>query len=56
MRALLVIDMLRDFIEPDGKLSCGPAGEAIVPFVKALLDELRSRGGGNCPLRQSFAR
>jgi nicotinamidase-related amidase len=44
MRALLVIDMLRDFIEPDGKLSCGPAGEAIVPFVKALLDEFRSKG------------
>ncbi|MGI6034586.1 MAG: isochorismatase family cysteine hydrolase [Limnochordia bacterium] len=43
MRALLVIDMLKDFIEPDGKLTCGPAGAGIVPSVKALLDEFRAK-------------
>lgn len=34
-QALLVIDMLNDFIAPDGALTCGPAGEAIVSAVAA---------------------
>ncbi len=32
-RLLIVIDMLNDFIEPDGALPCGKAGEKIVNFV-----------------------
>jgi nicotinamidase/pyrazinamidase len=43
-RALVVIDMLRDFIEPDGALTCGPAGRAVVPEVAAVLAEARRSG------------
>lgn len=43
-KALLVIDMLNDFIRPDGLLYCGEAGEKIVPFVKAKIDEFRAAG------------
>jgi nicotinamidase/pyrazinamidase len=44
MRALLVTDMLNDFILPDGKLSIGKNGLAIVPFVKDAILQSRSRG------------
>lgn len=44
-RVLLVIDMLEDFISQHGKLYCGPASEAIVPFVKAKVEEVLSQGG-----------
>lgn len=40
-RALLVIDMLKDFIEKDGALYCGEAAERIVPFIKSKIDEFR---------------
>jgi nicotinamidase-related amidase len=43
--ALLIIDMLRDFIEKDGALYCGPAGEKIVQFIKQKADETRKAGG-----------
>lgn len=42
--ALLVIDMLKDFIEPDGALSIGPAGPAIVPAVGEQIAAARERG------------
>lgn len=32
-RVLLVIDMLKDFVDADGALSCGEAAREIVPFV-----------------------
>lgn len=43
-KALLVIDMLNDFILPDGKLYCGPQGEAIVPFIKEKIAAFRQDG------------
>ncbi len=43
-RALLVIDMLRDFIEPDGALSIGPTGPAIVPAIKEQIAAAREQG------------
>src|SRR5579875_857462 len=36
--------MLRDFIDPDGSLNCGPDGQAIVPAVAAALAEARGAG------------
>ncbi len=42
-RALIVVDMLKDFILTDGALSLGEAGEAIVSEVSALLEKARSR-------------
>ena len=43
-QALLVIDMLEDFIRPDGALSVGPAGEKIVPAIARRLEEARQAG------------
>ncbi|MCI5836293.1 MAG: cysteine hydrolase [Veillonellaceae bacterium] len=43
-RALIVVDMLNDFIAPDGALSCGPAGEAIVPACAAHVAAHREAG------------
>lgn len=43
-RALIIVDMLKDFILPNGALSLGEAGQAVVPQVSALLETARSRG------------
>lgn len=44
MRALLVIDMLNDFILKDGLLTCGESGLKIVGFVKEKISEHRDAG------------
>lgn len=44
MKALLVIDMLNDFIEEGGALETGQAGRDIVPFIKSKIDEYREKG------------
>lgn len=44
MKALLVIDMLKDFIDEDGALSTGKSGKQIIGFVKEKIDEFRSEG------------
>lgn len=36
-RALLLIDLSRDFIDLDGSLNCGVSGQAIVPYCQALV-------------------
>ena len=41
-RALLVIDMLYDFIDPAGLLYCGSEGEKIVPVIKDIIEEFLS--------------
>lgn len=43
-KALLVVDMLKDFICPDGKLYSGESAEKIVPFVREKIDAYRSAG------------
>jgi nicotinamidase-related amidase len=43
--ALLVADMLNDFIDPRGSLYVGPSGRAIIPFVAAKIQETRASGG-----------
>ncbi len=43
MRALLIIDMLNDFVSRDGKLYV-PKSEEIIPNVKALADAFRKNG------------
>lgn len=40
-KILIVVDMLKDFINEDGALFCGPTAQAIVPKVKELVDEYR---------------
>ncbi len=44
MKALLVIDMLNDFILEDGALSVGRAGQEIVDFIKQKTAEFREKG------------
>ena len=45
MKALLVIDMLEDFIDEKGLLTTGEAGTAIIDFIKEKITEYRK--GGN---------
>ncbi|MBW2140937.1 MAG: cysteine hydrolase, partial [Deltaproteobacteria bacterium] len=40
-KALLVIDMLNDFLEPSGALYCGDESRKIIPAVKDLLEKYR---------------
>lgn len=43
-RALLVIDMVNDFIDEKGSLFCGPAGRRILPFVIDRVRQAREAG------------
>ncbi len=43
--ALIVADMLNDFLDPQGSLYIGPQARAIVPFVAQKIAELRRQGG-----------
>lgn len=44
MKALIVVDMLNDFIKEDGKLFCGPTVRDIVPVIKKKLQAAREAG------------
>jgi len=39
LKALLVIDMLNDFLTSHGVLYCGDTAQQIIPFVKQKIDE-----------------
>lgn len=42
--ALIVVDMLTDFIDPEGTLYCGDAARQIVPEVARMLETAREEG------------
>ncbi len=42
--ALIVADMLQDFIDPQGTLYVGPSGREIIPFVAQKVQETRVQG------------
>ena len=44
-KALLVVDMLKDFLEETGALYCGDDARAIIPFVQRKVREVRDRDG-----------
>jgi nicotinamidase-related amidase len=44
MEALLVIDMLKDFLNKDGALYCGDPSRKIIPFVKEKIEEFHNNG------------
>ncbi|NLA10989.1 MAG: cysteine hydrolase [Firmicutes bacterium] len=44
MKALLVIDMLNDFIKPEGALYIGPAAQQVVPAVRSRVELFRKSG------------
>ena len=43
--ALIVTDMVNDFLDPRGALFVGPAGRAIIPFAAHKVEETRAGGG-----------
>jgi len=43
-RALVVIDMLNDFVAEEGALYCGPAARAVLPFIARAVEEARRAG------------
>jgi nicotinamidase-related amidase len=43
-RALIVVDMLNDFLAKDGALYCGDAARTIIPFVVEKVNEAHKRG------------
>jgi nicotinamidase/pyrazinamidase len=43
--ALIVADMLNDFIDPKGSQYVGPSGREIIPFVAAKIEATRRQGG-----------
>jgi nicotinamidase/pyrazinamidase len=44
MKTLLVIDMLKDFIEASGALYCGDESRRIIPFIKEKIEEFHRLG------------
>jgi nicotinamidase-related amidase len=44
-KALIVVDMLKDFIEKDGALFCGDKSREIIPFLRKRIEEVRNNGG-----------
>ncbi len=43
--ALIIADMLNDFIDPEGALYVGPPGRAIIPFIARQAEAVRAGGG-----------
>ena len=43
--ALIVTDMLNDFLDPGGALYVGAQAREIIPFVAQKIDEFRGKGG-----------
>ena len=43
-KALIIVDMLNDFIDKKGALYCGETAREIVPFVKEKLETFRKQG------------
>ena len=44
-KALIVIDMLNDFLEEKGALYCGGKARKIIPFVRKRIDQMRKEKG-----------
>lgn len=42
-KALLVVDMLNDFLYPKGKLFCGKPSRKIIPFAAKKIEEFRAK-------------
>ncbi|HIC92229.1 MAG TPA: cysteine hydrolase [Syntrophaceae bacterium] len=43
-KALIIVDMLKDFIEEGGSLSLGERAQAIIPFIAETLENMRKEG------------
>jgi len=54
-QSLIIVDMLNDFIDPQGKLYCGETGSATVPVIRKQLDLARQQGDLVVYLQDSHA-
>jgi len=54
-KVLLVIDMLNDFLDPQGALYCGDGARKIIPAVKALVERFLSEKNPVVYLRDAHA-
>jgi nicotinamidase/pyrazinamidase len=54
-RVLLVIDLLNDFMDPEGALFCGTRARAIIPVIRSLIDEFAGNGEPVIFLRDAHA-
>ena len=54
-RALIIVDMLNDFIREEGALYCGETARAIIPFIQERLEAARNDGGLVVFLQDSHA-
>jgi nicotinamidase-related amidase len=52
-KALIVVDMLNDFIDENGALYCGETVRAIVPFIRERIDRYRRQGAAVIYLRDA---
>ena len=52
-RALIIVDMLNDFLDESGALFCGKAARDIIPYISARLAAFRRRGDLVIYLRDS---
>jgi nicotinamidase/pyrazinamidase len=43
--ALIITDMLNDFLDPQGALYVGPQAREIIPFIDQKIKEFREQGG-----------
>ncbi|MDZ7374767.1 MAG: cysteine hydrolase [candidate division KSB1 bacterium] len=43
-RALLIVDMLKDFVYDNGALTCGKSAQEIVPYIQQLARAFREQG------------
>lgn len=43
-KALIIVDMLNDFVDKNGSLYCGDSVPPIIPFIKQRLETFRNRG------------
>ena len=54
-RALIVVDMLNDFVDEKGALYCGQTARDIIPFIKSRIGNYRKTGGLVIYLQDSHA-
>jgi nicotinamidase/pyrazinamidase len=43
-KALIIVDMLNDFIDKNGALYCGDTARSIIPFIQERLEAFRNHG------------
>ena len=53
--ALIIVDMLNDFVRPEGALYCGETAPAIVPYIRQRLERYRNANDAVLYLQDAHA-